>query len=291
MPEGKLLQPFSYICPKDKEEALVLLNNTEAWPIAGGTDLVIQLRAGKLPSNLLVVDLSRLVELHFLAETENQLKLGALLTHRALADSPQIRQWVPLLGEACRRVGTPQIRERGTLGGNIVHASPAADTVPPLLVHEAFFTLQSAAGTRSLAASSFFRAPYQTEIWRNELLIQVCLEKLPGFGFGYQRLIRRQAVGIARLSVACALRLEGGRIREARIACGAAAPTAFRADQAESWLAGKQCGTETFLAAGERVSAEMIERSGIRWSTPYKKPVLQALVERALNQAVPSAYG
>ncbi len=270
---------------------MVLLNNAGARPIAGGTDLVIQLRAKRLPSNPLVVDLAHLDELHFLVESENQLKLGPLLTHQELADSPQIQQWAPLLAQACRRIGTPQIRERGTLGGNIVHASPAADTLPPLLVHDAFFTLQSACGTRSLAASSFFRAPYQTEIWSVELLVQVSLQKLSGFGFGYQRLIRRQAVGIARLSVAGALLLEGGQIREARIACGAAAPTVFRAHQAESWLAGKKCGAETFRKAGELVSAEMIERSGVRWSTPYKQPVLATLVERALDQAAAIANG
>ena len=286
-----MLQPFSYACPKDTEEALVLLNNAGARPIAGGTDLVIQLRAKRLPSNPLVVDLSHCDELHFLAETENQLKLGPLLTHQELADSPHIQQGAPLLGQACRRVGTPQIRERGTLGGNIVHASPAADTLPPLLVHDAFFTLQSACGTRSLAANSFFRAPYQTEISSAELLVQVSLQKLFGFGFGYQRLIRRQAVGIARLIVASALLLEGSQIREARIACGAAAPTVFRAHQAESWLAGKKCGAEIFRKAGELVSAEMIERSGVRWSTPYKQPVLATLVERALDQAAAIANG
>jgi CO/xanthine dehydrogenase FAD-binding subunit len=286
-----LLQPFSYACPKDVEEALVLLSNAGARPIAGGTDLVIQLRAKKLPVNPLLVDLAHLAELHFLAECENQLKLGALLTHQELADSPQIQREAPLLSQACRQIGTPQIRERGTLGGNIVHASPAADTVPPLLVHDALLTLRSTCGNRSLAANSFFLAPYQTEIRHTELLIQVCLQKLSGYGFGYQRLIRRQAVGIARLSVAGALLLEGSQVREARIACGAAAPMAFRAYKTESWLAGKQCSAETFLEAGERVSAEMIERSGVRWSTPYKQPVLATLVERALDQAAAIANG
>jgi CO/xanthine dehydrogenase FAD-binding subunit len=123
------------------------------------------------------------------------------------------------------------------------------------------------------------------------LLVLVSLQKLSGFGFGYQRLIRRQAVGIARLSVAGALLLESGQIREARIACGAAAPTVFRARRAESWLAGKKCSAESFRQAGELVSEEMIERSGVRWSTPYKQPVLATLVERALDQAATNANG
>jgi CO/xanthine dehydrogenase FAD-binding subunit len=255
------------------------------FPLAGGTDLVVQMRSRSIPPDSLIVDLGGLNELRGIQTEAGGLQLGALKTHHQLAASPLLQAEVPLLASACARVGTPQIRNRGTLGGNVVHASPAADSLPPLLVHEAMLLLCSPQAKRRISLERFLLGPYQVARKADELLVAISIPRLAGYRFGYQRLIRRQAVGIARIIVAVALRLVGGSIAEARIACGAVTPTACRLRRTEEWLRGKDPIVEVFHQAGLRASQEGIGYAGLRWSTPYKEPVLRTLVQRALCQA------
>lgn len=282
-----VLSHFFYIRPQSLEEALniLALKNSEARIIAGGTDLVLALRAHLLPEDISLVDLSFLEELKCIEEGEGEVTIGALCTHAQIARSPLVRQYAPLLAQACAKVGTPQTRARGTIGGNIVHASPAADSIPPLLIHNSALTLRSAQGERRIRLEDFLHGPYRSLIEPNEMLTEIKISPLPEFSFGYERLIRRQAVGIARLIVCAAIWMEKGRIREARLACGAAAPVPFRPREAERKLEGAVFSPELAERVGEMVSAEMIERAGERLSAPYKAPVLVTLIRRALLQA------
>ncbi len=281
------LPAFQYQKPETLREALALLSTSKGpvFPLAGGTDLVVQLRSRPFAPDSLLVDLGNLTELRGVQLDNNGLQIGALATHAQLATAPLILAEAPLLAWACARVGTPQTRARGTLGGNVVHASPAADTIPPLLVHEAILVICSPQAKRRSSLDRFLLGPYRTTKRTDEVLVAFSLPRLTNFRYGYQRLIRRQAVGIARIIVAVALRFEGRIICEARLACGAVTPVACRLGGVEGWLRGKDANLSVFQEAGERASREAIARSGPRWSTPYKQPALASLVRRALRQA------
>ena len=201
------LSSFLYIRPQNLKEVLniLALKKSEARIIAGGTDLVLALRARLLPEDITLVDLSFLGELKCIEERGGGVTIGALCTHAEIARSPLIKQYVPLLARACAKVGTPQTRARGTIGGNIVHASPAADSIPPLLIHDSILTLRSAQGERRIKLEDFLQGPYRSRSEPNEVLTEIKVLPLPEFSFGYERLIRRQAVGIARLIVCAAI--------------------------------------------------------------------------------------
>ncbi len=202
--------------------------------------------------------------------------------------SDLVRQFAPLLGSAAETVGSPQIRGRGTVGGNIMNAAACADTVPPLIALGATVTLQSQIGIQELALADLFLKPYQTKARPDELLTGIRFPKLaPGARSVFIKLGRRNALSISRLSVAAILQLsDDGRIVEARIVPGAAFPTWQRVTAAERMMVGEKPGAKLFAAAGRKVSEEMIKATGRRWSTEYKEPVLAVLVRRALEECV-----
>jgi carbon-monoxide dehydrogenase medium subunit/xanthine dehydrogenase FAD-binding subunit len=282
-----VLPSFTYFRPKTLREALAFLVREKEEPcyiLAGGTDLVLEMRAGRIPQNSLISDISFLNELRFLNQSEKGLEIGPLLTHSQITSFQAVSSKAPLLARACMEVGTPQVRARGTIGGNIVHASPAADSIPPLLLHDARISLISLSSERILPLKDFLKGAYRTDLRQDELLWKVEVPPLPGYIFGYERLIPRQAVGIARLIVCAAMKVEG-EIEDARIVIGSASPVPFRATKAEKFLINRKPTDALFEEAGELAGEEMVGIAGERWSTPYKKPVLRSLVKRALRQA------
>jgi len=288
-----LLPPFNYFRPVTLNEALSFLANEASRPVfilAGGTDLILEMRSGRLPQDSFIVDISFLEELRYLRTAKGNLEIGPLLSHGQISTSREILDFAPLLARACSEVGTPQVRARGTIGGNVVHASPAADSIPPLLLHDARVTLISLRSERTVPLISFLKDAYKSDLHEGELLWKITLSPLQDFSFGYQRLIPRQAVGIARLIVCVALKTKG-QIEEACIAIGSATPVAFRARKAEAFLKGKEASPDNLDFAASLASEEMIEISGERWSTPYKRPVLQALTKRALLEALSGSRG
>jgi carbon-monoxide dehydrogenase medium subunit/xanthine dehydrogenase FAD-binding subunit len=190
-----------------------------------------------------------------------------------------------LLPKAAAAIGSPQIRNRGTVGGNIMNAAACADTVPPLIALGAVATLRSVECERTVSLQDLFVKPYETRATDRELLTVIRFQKPPATMRGtFLKLGRRNALSISRLSVASLLdRDAGGRIREARIVPGAAFPTWLRVTEAEEMLVGKNPSRELFDAAGRKVSDVMIGYTGRRWSTEYKEPVLAVLVRRALE--------
>ncbi len=230
------------------------------------------------------MDISFLPELKGIQSLNGQLQIGSLVTHQEIFASALVRAFSPLLSRACGEVGTPQVRARGTIGGNVAHASPAADTVPPLILHDSQVHLISRDSARSLLLSSFLKGPYLTCLKEGELIQKIIISPLKDFSFGYQRLILRESVGIPRLIVCVALKI-GRVIEEARISIGAATPVAFRPKRTEEFLREKVPTIEVFNQASGLASQEMVEISGTRWSTPYKRPVVEALLRRALSEA------
>ncbi len=284
------MKPFDYIAVHTIAEACSVLaeHGADARVLAGGTDLLIELRRGSQKAPRVVVDISGVAEMAGIAESNGSITVGPLATHADLVRSDLLQKFAPLLTVAGAAIGSPQIRTRGTVGGNVMNAATCADTVPPLIALGATVTLQSKAGRRELALADLFVKPYQTKAKADELLIAVRFPKLrPSARSAFLKLGRRNALAISRLSVAAILEVrKDGKIAEARIVPGSAFPTWKRVTEAEGMLIGERPTGKLFAAAGQEVSAEMIKATGRRWSTEYKEPVIAVLVRRALAQCV-----
>lgn len=273
---------FRYFRPKDLREALEALAEG-GRPLAGGTDLVVDLKEGKARPELLV-DISRLEELHFLETSNGLIRMGPLLTHREIASSELLRSEALPLALASAQVGSPQIRNVGTLGGNICNASPAADTLPALMVLEAELVLQGLGARRTIPFERFFVGPYKTVLQPDELLVEVRFRGLRGFKGGFWKVGRRRTFVQSRINLAVALRLEDGLVQEARISVGSSTPTPVRMEAAEEYLKGKPL-EDTFLREAAHLATEAIASlSGRRPSASYKLPAISGLLWRALKE-------
>lgn len=290
------MKEFDFVRPGTLAEALDFLatHGVVTRVVAGGTDLMIALRRDDpaLADVRYILDLTGLDDLKGISQEGNVIRIGALVTHSQLADSALLQRTVPFLGQAAFSVGSPQIRNRGTVGGNIMNASPAADTLPPLVALEARCRLVSRDGERDLPLTELLVGPYRTSRRPEEILKEVYFHLPPvGTGFSFQKVGRRKALAISRLSVAAVVTLTNGVIGRARLGIGAALPTAGRLPTVESFLEGRVLDEQVAAEAGKLAAAKMVEIAGQRWSTPYKEPVLSALVRRALLAAVEGREG
>ena len=279
-----------YHRPQDINELQKLLQNAnrEYTILAGGTDLLVEMRQTPLPDDAHILDISGVTEINSIKEENDQLVLGALVTHQQLAESAAIQKFAPLLAGACCQVGSLQIRNRGTIGGNITNASPCADTVPPLIVLNAEVEILGPQGTRTTAIEEFFDKPYFPRIQKNEVVTRIRFSKLlPRQKSAFFKLGRRKALAISRINMAAVLQVdENNIITEVRLAPGSVFPAWRRVNEAEQFLIGKSAEKDNFEKAGQITSEKMIEISGRRWSTPYKEPVTAALVRRTLMLAL-----
>ena len=283
-----MIPSFDYKIPNTIEEAIEFLWQDEgkAKIIAGGTDLVIRLRNGDHTPSV-IVDVTKIEELRKIEERNGTISIGAAVTHSEISSSPLIKKYAELLSDATSEIGSPQIRNLGTIGGNIINASPAGDTIPPLMVLRAVGRVISKEGEREASLSQLFKGPYETSLKPHELLVQVTFQKIsPDTRSSFLRLARRDAMAIARMSVAIVLRLEKNRIEEIRIAVGSVTPTPQRFSEVETFLKGKAPEGEILQKASLMVSETMIHQSGIRPSTSYKRPVVEALFVRAMREAL-----
>lgn len=283
---------LGFIRPKTVGELLEVLAEYKDGSkiVAGATDLLVQQRNSKQVEGkpLYLVDITGIPELAYINVESGVVRIGAATTHRDIARSTVIQDVAPFLADACLTVGSPQIRARGTIGGNIINASPPADSLPPLAALSAQVRLVSKRGSRDIAICDFFKGPYKTVIEPDELLQEVFFKipKNPG-NCSFLKIGRREAVAISRLSVAVLLDVdESGKITEAAIAPGSCLPMPARIVRAEETLTGKVPDEETVEAAANEVGEEMVRVSGVRWSTPYKKPVICALTRRAIWKAL-----
>lgn len=283
------MQEFDLHRPKTVAEALDLLAEfgAEARVLAGGTDLMLALRARPGIKLKTIVDLSGLAELSFIREEGDLVKLGPLTTMARVAQSPLIASLAGLLAAAAAAVGSPQIRNRGTIGGNVANAAVCADTVPPLVALEAQVKLERRGGERWLSLPDFITGPNRTVLEPGELLTEIAFTRLPATAsWGFMRLARRQAMAIARLNVAVVLDRDGeGVVTAARISPGAVLARPGRIAAAEEVLLGRRPDPALISRAAAQVG-DALAAAGRRWSTPYKEPAITALTERAIKQAL-----
>jgi xanthine dehydrogenase FAD-binding subunit len=270
-----------FVKPSTLEEALDILSSGEFTPIAGGTDLIPQMRQGKKAK---LLDLSKLGFDQINLEN-NTIEIGAAVTHFRLCEDPTINRHLRLLSETCSQVGSAQIRNRGTVGGNIINASPCADSVPTLIAYEAELCLISKKGKRNIKLCCFTKVPYKTDIKPDELLYSIKCNIPKVTGHSYLKLGRRQAVNISRMTLAVLIAKENNTINEVRISGGSVFPVPARFAEVEQMLSGQVISEKLFNDAGKLAADCMLRQSGVRWSTPYKKPVLIGLIARALSKA------
>lgn len=271
-----------YRFPRMIEEALDLMSSGEFVPLAGGTDLIPQLRQGL---SMKLLD-TRALGLDFIRKENNEIEIGAGATHALLAVDPIVKNNLPLIAAAASMVGSIQIRNRGTVGGNVVNASPCADTVPALLIYDTEVCLISKDGKRTVKLSDFISGPYTTQKRPDELLYSFKCNPLKNqTGCSFQKLGRRQAVNISRMTLAVSLAVKENKIESARISGGSVFPTPARMEKLEKLLIFQNVSDGLFDKAADLAGELMIAESGKRWSTPYKKPVLIGLVKRALAEA------
>lgn len=278
-----MINVLDYVRPITIDEAIERMAADEFIPIAGGTDLIPQLRRG---NGCRLLDIGGL-NLDFIRDNDEWIEIGAGTTHTEIHESKLVKDNLPLVGRACGLIGSIQIRNRGTLGGNIANASPCADSVPALLVYDAEIKLASRAGERRINLAEFIKGPYRTNRRPDELIISIlCRKHAPATGGAFLKLGRRQAVNISRMSLAAIIKIgENSIIESARVSAGSVFPVPSRIQEVEIMLSGAAVSPELFRKAGEVAAESMIAKSGRRWSTPYKEPVLIGLTQRALTMA------
>jgi CO/xanthine dehydrogenase FAD-binding subunit len=263
-----------------------------ARPVAGGTDLVVGARQGKAPLPPSLVAIHRIDELHRIDETEGGIRLGALVTHAEVVAHPTIRARLTALADASAIVGSRATRAHGTIGGNVMNASPAMETGGPLICFGATATLRSASGTRGVAVDDLFTAPGRTSAHPDELLVTIDVpEPVDGTGSCYARLEYRRQMEIAVVGATAVVTLAGDRVTDARIAITALSPTIRRVPEAEAALVGTACGSEPRARAAAAAAAAASPISDVRASERYRRAMAEVIASRAIAAALVRARG
>ena len=285
-----------YLFPNTVKEAVKMLGCCpgEGRVMAGGTDLMLQVKEGKVAARI-IVDITRLPELRGIRKMANGfIWIGAATTHRQAWESPLVRAQAGVLAEACRKVGALQIQNAGTLGGNVVNAMPAADASIALVALGAEAQIATKSGRRWVKLESVFTGPGRCSI-------NPCSDLLVGFrckslgkraGSALQRMARRRALALPMLNCAAVVQLDaaGKRVKRATVAIGPVAPVPLRARQAEKMLAGARVTEELWHAAAELAAEDANPRpSLLRGPTEYRKKMVVVMVRRALAAAAAQA--
>jgi xanthine dehydrogenase FAD-binding subunit len=247
--------------------------------------------SSRLPDFDYLLDISNISELKFLTLVDKFIEIGPLATHSRLINEPLIKNNFPILVIAVQTIGSTQIRNRGTIGGNIVNASPAADLLPPLIALRAEIELTSRKGKRVLPLEEFLAGPYKTKLQTNELLTKI---KIPLLGDNYytdfQKIGRRKTLSIARLSLALVTKIDRESIfQDTRVVPGSATPYPQYLPETEKAINGRSIFNIDLEEIGKIISNEMISITGERWSTLYKKPTIAILIKRALEEIIKEA--
>jgi carbon-monoxide dehydrogenase medium subunit len=307
------MKKFDYLRPQTLEEALSLLNQhgKKAKLIAGGTDLIVMIKQKVMMPEVLISlrGIPGLDQIQY----NGSLRIGAMVTHRTIEKSEVIRKDFSALADAADVLGSVQIRNVATLGGNICTAAPSADTATPLLVMGTQVKIKSLSEEKTVPIEDFFTGPGETILKRGEVVTELIIPKpLPNTGSAYWKLQRRLALDLPILGVSILLSLDKGTIscsdmlcttspissilhtmekdelmcKEARIALGVAAPTPVRALKAENLLRGKKISDELLDEVAKMASMEAQPRDSIRGEAWYRKDMIQVLVKRMAMKSI-----
>lgn len=263
-------------------------DNPGAPVFAGGTDLLVKLRsAPSAPPALICME--RIGELKRVEEKSDDVFIGACATHAALLAHPLIARFFPVLALALKSLGSPPIRNMGTIGGNICTASPAADTLPALYVLDAEVEILSASSLRRMRVQDFITGPGKTDLQSGEIVSRICLRKSPSCNLHhFEKVGQRNALSIAIVSLAAVLEVSAsGTVERARLAWGSVGPVVVASRQVEEALLGKPLSMETLQKAGELAGRAVTPIDDVRGSAAYRRRVAGNLLLRlAGKQAV-----
>lgn len=284
------LPKFEYHSPSTLSEALDQLSQygDKGKVIAGGTDLLVSMKKREVTSEHLI-NLKEIDTMKGISYDEVKgLKIGALTTIGDIEREEVVRENFRPLWEAVRVMASQQVRNLGTIGGNLCSAAPSADTAPPLIALGASLKLAGVINARIIPVEDFFKAPGESALKTEELLTEILIPNLAeNAGGAYLKLMRRNAMDLALVGVAVCMRMDenGKTCREARIALGAVAPTPIRALTAESVLTHKDVDDELIAEAGKKASQEAKPIDDIRASKAYRTEMIKVLTKRAIKRA------
>jgi CO/xanthine dehydrogenase FAD-binding subunit len=291
------LPQFEVVTPSSVEEALALLARGEGWrPLAGGTDIMVLLEAGKLVERR-HVNLWGLAALRRIEVSPRRIALGALTTYTDVRRHPVLQAEFPLLCRAAAETGGLATQNRGTLAGNIANASPAADSPPALLCYDAELELLSARGARRVAYHGFHTGYKQVQMAADEIISRILLPRRksaspaargsPHFASYYRKVGTRRAQAISKVCMAGRLELGDGRITDVRIALGSVAPVPLRCVKTEALLRGQPPGPALLRAAQRELAGEIAPIDDMRSTARYRLRVAQNLLAEFLGATLP----
>ena len=277
---------FDYHAPQSVGEAIALLGSlgADAKILAGGHSLLpmMKLRFAQ-PAHL--IDINRIPELRGVREEGAEIVIGAMTVENELINSALLQAKVPLLAEAPKNIADPQVRNRGTIGGDIAHGDPANDHPALALAVDATFVLQGPQGQRSVKADDFFKGTYVTALADDEILVSIRVPAFaPGTGWAYEKL-KRKTGDWATAAAAVVMRISAGKVSHVRIALTNLAPTAMRATAAEQALLGQTLNETTIGAAAAAAMAAVNPAADLRGDVEYKTAMAAQMVKRALRAA------
>ncbi len=281
----------SYTSAASISDALAALS-AGARPIAGGTDLVVGARGGKAPLPDSLVAIHQIDELRGISSNGGGLRMGALVTHSEIVADATVRDRLTALADASAIVGSHATRHVGTIGGNLMNASPAMETGGPLICFDATATLRSSGGEREVAVADLFAGPGQTTANADELLVSITIpQPATCTGSCYLRLEYRRQMEIAIVGATAVVTLDGDRISDARIAITALAPTIHRIPDAEALLAGSDGGEAAVRDAANATATASRPISDVRGSADYRRAMAAVIARRAITAAIARARG
>lgn len=276
-----------YLCTASIDDTLKTLSDHpgKSRIIAGGTDLVLELEKGAYSQNEVLIDISRIAGLDEIRrDDDGRIHLGPMVTHNHCVRSTVIRKYAPLLAEACYSVGSPQIRNRGTVVGNLVTASPANDTIAPLMALDAELTLRSVRGERVVRLSEFYTGVRRTILQPDEMVVDVSFNGLhEDQRSTFIKYALRKAQAISLVNTAIIVTIEQSKILQATIVLGAVAPTIIHATEAEKYLEGKEFSDMLIAEGALKVQSAISPISDIRSSADYRKKIASVIVRRGLE--------
>jgi|YNPNPStandDraft_1061719.scaffolds.fasta_scaffold00042_10 CO/xanthine dehydrogenase FAD-binding subunit len=286
-----MLPEFEFVMPRSLDDALQVLavGSPDVLPIAGGTNLTVDMRSGRYEPKV-VVNIEKLPELSGIRRENGQICVGGGVKIAELLKDGLIAETAPVLKAACAVFASPLIRNRATVGGNLVDGSPAADTAPSLLALDAEVELTSQEGRRRIPLDEFFIHVRKTARQPNEVVtaLRWAVPK-PGTGSAFYKLGLRKADAISVVSVAVVLEVEKDVCRKARIALGSVAPRPIRAKNAEQFLIGKVLSRDVFEEAAALAAQAVSPISDVRASAEYRRRMSAVLTRRMLAQAAERA--
>jgi xanthine dehydrogenase FAD-binding subunit len=277
----------SYAAPRTLAEAADILRSGNVTIFAGGTDVMPQMKTGKLKLQPTLMNIRHIPELRSIAQAKGTVRIGALTTMTELLNSDLVRERFHALWQACDHFASDQLRNAGTIGGNICNASPAGDTLIPLLVLDAKVVLtgkpNGALATRTMPLKDFFLAPGRTRREANELLIAVEMPLPPAdFVSEFFKFGTRPALDISTISIGLAAQRKAKTLQNVRVAFGSVAPTPIRAPQTEAAIEGKPLDDDAIAAAVAAAAKEIHPISDVRASDWYRRELVHNILQRML---------